>query len=292
MRHLLTGSIRRLTSPIPAILGLTVCVLALQASSADASGLNEDPLVPYIVGGQEASISQFPWQVYVVRYDKTEGTGAACGGSILDATHILTAAHCVDHEGNTTTYPAGDVAVLAGASDVSASTPPPGSQLMLVSRIRVDPYYSPLPNIKDDVAVLELSSPLELSAAASAQAIPLVPTGATPAPGTVLSLSGYGKQEGAEKAEPKGKLSSTTLAAISSDACREAVGVNSAVLLCAAGASSSACGGDSGGPLTEGNPPVEVGVVDFGGTTCPVGQINGFPNVAAAEVRAFIEGSE
>jgi hypothetical protein len=37
---------------------------------------------------------------------------------------------------------------------------------------------------------------------------------------------------------------------------------------------------------------VEVGVVDFGGKNCPAGQINGFTNVAAPEVRAFIEGSE
>ena len=64
-------------------------------------------------------------------------------------------------------------------------------------------------------------------------AIPLVATGATPAAGTALTVSGYGKQNGAESAQPNGKLYATTLIAISSDACRAWRGSNSAVLLCA-----------------------------------------------------------
>jgi Trypsin len=298
MRHPLTASIRRSISLMSAALGTAACVLALQAPAAAAAPVHRDPLVPYIVGGQQAEISQFPWQVFVMHIFVEGKTvfEATCGGSIIDATHILTAAHCVVQEGTTVPAPAEDFFVLAGASEVgefeSTLTPPPGSQEKRVSRVRADPYYTPLPGIKDDVAVLELSTPLELSPALNAQAIPLVASGATPASGTVLSLSGYGKEEGAESAQPNGKLYSTTLTAMSSDACRYGVGVNSAVLLCAAGSSSSACEGDSGGPLTQGSPPVEVGIVDFGGATCPVGRFNGFTNVAAPEVRAFIEGSE
>jgi hypothetical protein len=82
------------------------------------------------------------------------------------------------------------------------------------------------------------------------------------------------------------------LTAISSDACRGAVGENSAVLLCADSTSSSTCQGDSGGPLVEGSPSVQVGIVDFGGKECPVGGIDGFSNLAAPEIRAFIEGSQ
>jgi hypothetical protein len=297
---------RRLTTLLVACVGGIALFLAASSQQAlavpsavpsfDGGG---PPIVPYIIGGQESSISQFPWQVYVQR-EAAQGGGlvsvASCGGSILDATHVLTAAHCVDHEGTTTTYPPENVVVLAGASDASGFStlriPPPGSQARSLSSIRTDPYYAVLPNIKDDVAVLQLSSPLELSAERNAQAISLVPTGATPVPGTALSISGYGRQNGAESSEPNGKLYSTTLTAISSDACREAVGVNSAVLLCAESAGSSTCQGDSGGPLTEGSPAVQVGIVDFGPKECPVGEPDGFTNVAAPEVRAFIEGSE
>ncbi len=294
MRHPLPASIRRLISLIGATVGLAASVFALQAAPAVAASPSA-PLVPYIINGQETSIAQYPWQVFVTT-EAGPGASYNCGGSILDATHILTAAHCVDHDGSTTSYPAGAVKVLAGASDVSEfrsfSLVPAGAQERQVSRVRVDPYYSPLPNIKDDAAVLELSSPLELSTAANAQAIPLVASGATPAPGVTLSLSGYGKQNGAENVNSNGKLYSTSLIAVSSDACRQMSGINSAVILCAYGVSSAGCQGDSGGPLTEGSPAVEVGMVDFGEKGCPTGSLAGFTNVAAPEVRAFIEGSE
>jgi len=262
----------------------------------DSSSSNgAPPLVPYIINGQEASISQFPWQVFVLT-EEGGGIFGSCGGSILNATHILTAAHCVDHEGTASPYEAKEIFVEAGASEVvlGVSVSPSTAQERAVKSFRTDPYYSVLPEIKDDVAVLELSEPLELSAGRNAQAISLVPSGATPTPGTTLSISGYGKEEGAEgeQHKPNGKLYSTTLTAISSDACRELVATNSAVLLCAQSASSSTCKGDSGGPLTEGSPAVQVGIVDFGAKECPVGVPDVFTNLAAPEVRDFIEGSE
>lgn len=254
---------------------------------------NDVSPVPFIINGQEASISQFPWQVYVEGGPFKEGGKAfttSCGGSILDTTHILTAAHCVDVEGTTVEHSAAAFVVVSGDSNINelSST----VQIEGVASIRTHPYYEVSPEIKDDVAVLTLETPLELSEAMDAKPIPLVPAGATPAPGTALGLSGYGKENGAEGAQPDGKLYSTTLTAIGSDACRNEVRLNSAVLLCAESPSSSGCQGDSGGPLTEGTPAVEVGIVDFGAKECPVGHPSAFTNIAAPEIRDFIEGSE
>jgi hypothetical protein len=271
-----------------------VCASALSAPPAGAAEPPSGQLVPFIVGGQEASISQFPWQVFVLLENTAEGSTGSCGGAILNATQILTAAHCVDHAGTTTPFPASELTVVAGASEVvlGVRISPSSRQIRTVRSFRVHPYYAVLPEIKDDLAVLELSAPLELSAAASAEPIALAATGATPPAGTPLSVSGYGKQQGAEGAQPNGKLYSAALTAFGSDACRSVVGLNSAVLLCADSPSSSACQGDSGGPLTEGGPAVLVGVVDFGARECPPGSPNAFTNLAAPEVRAFIEGSE
>ncbi len=279
-----------------AVLMLILAVFSEQALAAFPAGVSFDsgsPFVPYVIGGQEASISQFPWQVYVEGGPFTQGgetVTTSCGGSILNSTQILTAAHCTDAEGTENEEPAGKYSILAGDSvdDAPSST----MQIREVASIRRDPLYKISPT-SDDVAILTLATPLELSVAKNAEAISLVTTGATPAPGATLSVSGYGKEQGAEGKEhkPNGKLYSTTLTAISSDACREAVGINSAVLLCAQSASSSTCQGDSGGPLTEGSPAVEVGIVDFGLEECPVGEPDVFTNVAAPEIRAFIEGS-
>jgi Trypsin len=286
-------STRRVAGLILATAALSGALITLAAPSAGAATLPGDRLVPYIVGGQQSSIAQFPWQVFVLLENEAEGSTGSCGGSILDATHILTAAHCVDHEGTTSAFPASDLSVVAGASEVvlGVGVSPSTAQVKGVRSFRTHPYYTVTPEIKDDVAVLELSTPLELSAARNAAAIGLVPTGATPAAGTPLSVSGYGKQQGAASSQPNGKLFSAALSAVGSDPCRGFVGVNSAVLLCAQAAGSSTCQGDSGGPLTEGSPAVQVGIVDFGAAECPVGVPSVFTNVAAPEVRAFIEGS-
>ena len=106
--------------------------------------------------------------------------------------------------------------------------------------------------VKDDVAVLTLKTPLEISAEKNTATIGLVAPFATPAAGTSLTVSGYGLEQG-NATEEDGKFFSTSLTAISSDACRAAVKLNSAVLLCANSATSSTCQGDSGGPLVEGS---------------------------------------
>ncbi|HMH47196.1 MAG TPA: serine protease [Solirubrobacteraceae bacterium] len=288
------ASIRRSAAPILAIAALSACALCLVVASAGAASQQGRALVPYIVGGQESSISQFPWQAFVLLDNEAEGKTGSCGGSILDATHILTAAHCVDHEATTSPFPPSDLTVVAGASEVvlGGAISPSSAQQRKVRSLRTHPYYAVTPEVKDDVAVLELATPLELSAARNTAAITLVTAGATPAAGTPLSVSGYGKQQGGEGSKPNGKLYSATLNAVGSDACRAFVGLQSAVLLCAQSPDSTPCQGDSGGPLTEGSPAVQVGVVDYGAKECPVAQPSVFANLAAPEVRVFVEGSE
>ena len=56
---------------------------------------------PRIVGGAKTSISQHPFQVALLSTDTSAAPASNeyqhqfCGGSILDATHVVTAAHCV-----------------------------------------------------------------------------------------------------------------------------------------------------------------------------------------------------
>jgi hypothetical protein len=277
---------------------------------------SEALLAPQIVNGQESSISQFPWQVFVL-VEEGPGKYGSCGGSILNATTILTAAHCVTEEGTSTKFPDAQIDVIAGANLVSVQklldfdeglpvseeeiiSPlgPTGAEIKAkdVASVRVDPDYAALTNTnpipKDDVAVITLSEGLTLTSARNTAAIPLVATGATPGAGTPLSISGYGEQTGAEGAKPDGKLYSTTLTAMSANACEEYALGESAIYLCAESATSTTCQGDSGGPLTEGNPAVQVGIVDSGLAGCPTGKPTLFTNVATPEIRAFIEGSE
>jgi secreted trypsin-like serine protease len=107
-RQLILPSVR-LMSAVAAVATMLALLLACSSQRALAAPVrgvafdgNSVSLVPYIIGGHESQISQFPWQVYVVGRHP-EGGGevdvTSCGGSILNATTILTAAHCVDHDG-------------------------------------------------------------------------------------------------------------------------------------------------------------------------------------------------
>lgn len=272
--------------------GVAFALAGFSVQTACATLGGDAPPAPKIIGGQPASIAQYPWQVYVEAGPFEEGGrtfSTTCGGSILNATTILTAAHCTDAEGTTSPEPAEKFVVLAG--DSTDGAPAGRAQVRGVASIRRDPLYRISPT-SNDVAILTLRTPLQLSGELSTQAIALVATGQTPSPGTTVSISGYGKEQAREGEQPTGDLNATTLTVLPSASCLGMTGAESATLLCAGSATSATCKGDSGGPLTEGDPPVQVGIVDYGLKECPLGQPDVFTNIAAPEIREFIERGE
>ena len=156
---------------------LVVVVALLCPSSSSAA-----PARPEIVGGSAASITDFPYQVWVTR----QGEDLVCGGSILDATHVLTAAHCVIADG--TNYPsiASPAAYKVGYGSASRSS---GMTFRGVSRIVVDRRYQrQLESDAYDSAILQLATPIALSASAA----PIVPATAS----ELASALGSGRRRG------------------------------------------------------------------------------------------------
>ncbi|CAG2224542.1 Trypsin beta,Trypsin delta,Chymotrypsin-like serine proteinase,Trypsin alpha,Chymotrypsin A,Trypsin delta/gamma-like protein CG30031,Chymotrypsin B [Mytilus edulis] len=105
-----------------------------------------------IVGGSDTTIGKHPWQISLQR-----GTGSSwshsCGGSIIDEKWVVTAAHCV--EGSSTS----SLRVAAGSTIWSEDV-----QTRNLKDFTMHPDYdgsaSGYPN---DIAVIELESPLELN---------------------------------------------------------------------------------------------------------------------------------
>jgi hypothetical protein len=246
-----------------------------------------------IVGGNQISSEQAPWEVAIFGFLPEERL-LFCGGSILDATHILTAAHCLYDPQTGLRIPAEDIVVVAGVSNL-AQKYGAQAQVQAAADIRVHPYfdYAAGPGTPDDVAVVELADELTLSSApgSSVDSIGMAPLGATPDEGSLLDLAGYG-EENANTEELNGTLNSIGMTLGFSRPCGHEA---DALFLCTHASTGSACLGDSGSGLTApGMAPSLVGVMDtlteVSGAICGAGSTNGFVNLEAPEIRDFIEG--
>lgn len=245
-----------------------------------------------IAGGTEIGIAGAPWQVEVFAEYSSKKV-LACGGAILDATHILTAAHCAYSPETGTRLEASAFVMAAGIAPMTAHEieSNPAAEARFVSAVRVHPMfqYSAGAGAPDDVAVLTLAKALSFDV--TVQPIALAPTGASLQEGTAASLTGFGEQQ--YGVEGNSNLYSLSMTVAFPGRCG---GEADAVFVCANSQSGSGCSGDSGSALTDGTPAALVGVMDtielVSNQYCQAGAGNGFVNTSAPEIRAFIEGSE
>ncbi len=274
-----------------------------------------------IVDGEGASIAEYPFQVAL--YDPRKGPPAKsffCGGAILDATRVVTAAHCLLGEGGRDSAPA-EVAVLAGSTYLQPLDP--GSVRDPVAAVTVDPAYNPATS-DYDVGVLRLERPLWSGPAPALDGhdtIAPVTLGAAPTP-TLAAVSGWGDttpEPGGAPTYPLG-LRAARVPLVGTGLCQEAyAAVEQPItprMVCAGGTPAAtgtpaeggrpraasegtgrtdSCYGDSGGPLVlpGAAPPagdVLVGLVDFGNGCAQAGYPGVYVRVADAAVASFLGG--
>jgi secreted trypsin-like serine protease len=269
-----------------------------------------------IVDGTLASITEFPFQVAL--YDPRLGSpakGFFCGGVIVGATRVVTAAHCLIGERGRHTAPA-EIEVLAGSSDLEPLDP--GSVRDPVSEVSVDPAYSSLSS-DYDVGALRLARPLWSGATPALdghdQIAPLAPDvplanlrsaaalagqAASSAQATVSGWGDLNAEPGPTPSYPL-RLHQARVPLVSTGSCEEAYAtIEQAItprMLCA-GSRTDSCYGDSGGPLVEGEPGVGgpggdvlLGLVDFGNGCGQAGYPGVYVRVADPAVSAFLGAS-
>jgi secreted trypsin-like serine protease len=224
---------RRVLAPALAVLA----AVALVPATAAAGGAHAR-----LIGGGNATSTDVPWQALVLP------SGHLCGGAILDATHVVTAAHCVyDEEAMEIASPS-SIAVHAGVTNRYAA-----GQHPMVTSVSVNPAYDPDMQT-GDVAVLTVAGP-GFSFDPTVQPIGLTDVGYRPADTDNLRLSGWGSNVARSPYD-----TTTTPHAVDDLQVAGALRVNAGcstvyapfddnLLLCAGQANLDACQGDSGGPL-------------------------------------------
>jgi secreted trypsin-like serine protease len=267
-----------------------------------------------IVGGEGASITSFPFQVAL--YDPQAGSPAAgffCGGVIIDATHVVTAAHCITGGGGKAGS-AGEMAVLAGSTTLDPSDP--GSVRDPVQSSAFDSHYNPVSS-DYDIGLLTLARPLWSSSTApsvnGADTIAPLPLDSGKAsayanpnvtPAITATASGWGDVNAApgHAASYPTSLRAVRMPLVSDSLCEEQYAAIeqpiTSRMVCAGGGKSrvDTCYGDSGGPLvvdqdTPARPPgdyVLAGLVDFGNGCAQSGYAGVYTRISNPEIMRFL----
>jgi secreted trypsin-like serine protease len=279
-----------------------------------------------IVGGQSVPIAEFPFQVAL--YDPHAGSvadGFFCGGVVVDATHVATAAHCAMDEGTGQVTPPGEIAVLAGTAHLPGAGASPGGGAVEdpAAVTTLDPAYEP--SINDyDVAVIRLARPLwtgptppldgrstvaPIAVSAARAAASASATAGLGEPTLSATVSGWGDMRaasagsrGVEGAYPS-DLRAVQVPLVPASTC-DATYTGSlssqpitSRMLCAGALEGGrdSCFGDSGGPLlvggAPGSPPsdyVLAGLVSFG-EGCAQSESPGvYASIANPQIAAFL----
>ncbi|MEV6841430.1 serine protease [Streptomyces sp. NPDC051133] len=221
----------------------------LVAGAAAATALFASPTASAapqpIVGGTTTTTAAYPFVVQI-----TDASGDQfCGGTLVGATKVVTAAHCMAGESTSSVRVVGGRTYLNGTDGTVSK----------VSKIWVHPDYTDATN-GDDVAVLTLATSMPykpVSYVSSSQ------TGLYAA-GTTARILGWGTTS--ENGGSSNQLRTATVPVVSDSGCRSSYGSDyvQSDMVCAGYTSGGVdtCQGDSGGPLIIGG--VLAGITSWG----------------------------
>ncbi|WP_237151975.1 S1 family peptidase [Oryzibacter oryziterrae] len=224
------------------MLGFTAACLALSPALAASPS---DTAAPAIIGGTEAPSGAWP---FVVALEKSSTSnnyqGQFCGGTLVKANYVVTAAHCVFDDYFFQTIPTGWIKVLAKTQDLSK-----GGTRYSVAKISVNPNYNPFTH-DYDVAVIKLSS--SVIGVTPAKLVTTSQSGLT-APGVNQYTVGWGNTSKIDDNYPI-KLRQVQVPIISNATCNKSTSYNGHIsdrMICAGftNGTKDSCQGDSGGPL-------------------------------------------
>jgi len=217
------------------------CVLALAAAAPKVSRKSlATPLSrggDRIVGGEDASPGEFPHQIVMLR----GGVGGSlmCGGSLVAADRVVTAAHCCEGQSPSR------IGVRVGNHHLYENDPDQAD--FAVTAIKYHEDYDSW-TTSNDVCILEMDGEADLSSE-FIDTITLPTAGEEYESGTMCTVTGWGTTT---QGGSLGRILQKVSVPVVDDAtCRGAYGQEDILdsMICAGVAGKDSCQGDSGGPM-------------------------------------------
>jgi secreted trypsin-like serine protease len=255
--------IRRAVAPLLALALLGALIIAAGATAA-----SNPKATGSVIGGHNATISQYPSLAFIEGVQAT--AGYACTGTVVAPRVVLTAGHCVeDIESSSIVEPS----LIAVATGISNLTKINKTQVSSVEKVLAYPGFDPS-QLHGDAGLLILNEPVDAPPIALATRA----DAALYEPGDKLTVAGWGIDNRNTGHAPN-QLQSATVPIEEASRCKEGTKryypfFDAERQVCTLDAPSfhiTTCHGDSGGPAiamrTDGT-PVEVGVTSLGDGSC------------------------
>ncbi|KAF2356347.1 Serine proteases trypsin domain [Trinorchestia longiramus] len=198
----------------------------------------------------DASFGEYPWQAAVLKKEGVDNV-YVCAGTLIDLTHVLTAAHCISG------YHASEIRVRLGEFDVNKNTEFYTHQETDVIAIFVHPEFYP-GNLLNDIALIKIQQPVDFNSN------PHIAPVCLPQEGDVFTghrcwVTGWGKDGFVSSSRYQNTLKEVDVPMLSTGDCQQRLRTTRLGpsyllhpgMLCAGGEpGKDACKGDGGGPLT------------------------------------------
>ncbi|SFG83318.1 S1 family peptidase [Streptomyces mirabilis] len=223
-----------------------LCVATAAAAATALLGAPGAVAAPQpIVGGTTTTTTAYPFMMQITDASQNQ----FCGGTLVAANKVVTAAHCVVDETTSSVRVVGGRTYLNGTNGTVSK----------VSKIWINPDYTDATN-GDDVAVLTLSTSMSYTPASY---VASTDTGVY-ATGATARIIGWGTTS--ESGSSSNQLRTATVPLVSNSSCAGSYGSEfvASDMVCAGytNGGTDTCQGDSGGPLLIGG--VLAGITSWG----------------------------